>query len=73
MTNVYWRKIDVWCEYPFQQEISHRYIEFYSKKRNNYKNKHPFTCDSQIVNKDRVNFVAKKLGINPKNIKLIKL
>ena len=73
MKTIYWKKIDVWCEYPFNQEIDYRYIEFHSKKRTNYKTKYPFTCDSQLVNQDRINFVAKQLGLNPKTIKLKKL
>lgn len=73
MINVYWKKVEVWCKYPFQQEIDHRYIEFHSKKRSNYKTKHPFTCSSQVVNQDRRRFVAKELGVKSKTIKLIKL
>lgn len=71
--NIYWIKKEIWCAYPFNQEIDRRYIEFYTKAKYGYKNKLPFTCDSLIINKERVEFVAKELGMNPKNIKLISI
>lgn len=73
MKNIYWRKVDVWCKYPFQQEIDHRYIEFYTTLKASYKTKLPFTCDSSVVNKKRINFVAENLGINPNEINLISI
>jgi len=73
MKNIYWIKKEVWCKFPFQDEIDHRYIEFYTKVRHNYKNKLPFTCDSSVVNDDRLNFVAQQLNMNPKHIKLISI
>lgn len=73
MKTIYWKKIDVWCKYPFQQEIDYRYIEFYSSKKCSHKHKYEFTCDSQIVGNERVKFVAKQLNLSPKNIKLVKI
>lgn len=73
MKNIYWNKVDVWCKYPFQHEIDYRYIEFYTTVKASYKTKLPFTCDSSVVNQERVNFVAEKLGINPSKINLISI
>ncbi|RBW62909.1 hypothetical protein DS884_00935 [Tenacibaculum sp. E3R01] len=72
MKAIYWKKIEVWCKYPFQHEIDYRYIEFHSKKRHNYKTKLSFHCASTVVGKNRVSFVANELGLNPKNVKLVK-
>ena len=73
MKTIYWKKIDVWGEFPFNQEIDYRYIEFSPSKKSFSKQKYNFTCDSQVVNEDRLNFVAEHLKIDPKNIKLIKI
>ena len=71
MKTIYWIKKEVWCEYPFQNEIEYRYIEFHTNIRHNNKTKLEFQCNSDIIGEDRFNFVAKKLGT--KNFKLVSI
>lgn len=68
MKTIWWIKKEEWCKYPFQDEIERRYIEFYTTVKTSYKTKLPFECDSKVVNQDRFDFVAEKLGT--KNFKL---
>ena len=71
MKTIYWIKIDVWCKYPFQNEIDYRYIEFHTSVRHSHKTKLNFTCDSSIVQEKRFDYVAEKLGT--RNFKLISI
>ena len=71
MKTIFWIKKEVWCKYPFQDEIDHRYIEFHTKARHNHKTKLDFTCESSVIGDERFDFVAKKLGT--RNFKLISI
>jgi hypothetical protein len=71
MKQIFWIKKEVWCKYPFQNEIAYMYIEFHTKVRHNHKTKLDFTCDSSVIGNDRFDFVAEKLGTE--NFKLVSI
>lgn len=77
MKTIYWIKIEVWCAYPFQDEIDRRYIEFHTKVRHNHKTRLDFTCDSSVVGEERLDFVVGKLNetmnISKKNVRLVSI
>lgn len=66
---IYYKVIEVWCDYPFQDTIDYRYCNF------SYKEK-PFECiglkiDSKTSIKEKESFLKKELGF--KKIKVVKL
>lgn len=70
MTNVYWKTIEVWCKYPFQQEIERRYIEYSTSKKKFYKNVF-LESDNQLTMIEREKLVKEKLKV--KSVKLIRI
>lgn len=67
--NIYYKRNDTFCKYPWHQEIDERIVEFSLNKRR-FK---PFMkTDASIDMKERKKLVANHLKINVKKINLIK-
>lgn len=67
--NIYYNKVDVWCEYPFNDTIDYRYVE-YSTSRNKFKQNKFLESDVTLSMSERLQLVKEKY---PKANKLIKL
>ena len=65
---IYYRVIEVWCKYPFHQEIDYRYCEFHTSKRYNYKNKLNFTMTSTTTIEEKKNALSEFLGLEVKQV-----
>lgn len=67
---IYYRIIDVWCKYPFQDTIDYRYCEFsYSKKR--FKSIENLKIDSQTSIKEKEDYLKKELNLKNVIVKKI--
>ena len=67
---IYYRIIDVWCKYPFQDTIDYRYCEFsYSKKR--FKGIENLKIDSQTSIKEKEDYLKKELNLKNVIVKKI--
>ncbi len=73
MITIYWKKVEVWCEHPFNQEIDYRYIKFSPSRKKFEKKAFDFTCDPQLVGHDRTKFVAEQLNKSVKKIYLMRV
>lgn len=59
---IYYRVIEVWCKYPFHQEIDYRYCEFsYSKKK--FKVIENIRMDSNTSIKEKEDYLKGKLNL----------
>jgi len=68
--NIYYKVIEVWCNYPFQHEIDYRYCIFsYSKRK--FKQINGLRIDSNTSIKDKEEYLQKELKL--KSVKVIKL
>jgi hypothetical protein len=67
---VFYKVIEVWCDYPFQTEIDYRYCVFsFSKKK--FKEVEGLTMKSNTSIKEKEDFLKEKLNI--KKINVVKL
>jgi hypothetical protein len=67
---VFYKVIEVWCDYPFQTEIDYRYCVFsFSKKK--FKEVKGLTMKSNTSIKEKEDFLKEKLNI--KKINVVKL
>jgi hypothetical protein len=67
---VYYKVIEVWCDYPFQTEIDYRYCIF-SFSKNKFKQITDIVMDSTTSIKEKEDYLKIKLDL--KKIKVIKL
>lgn len=59
---IYYRVIEVWCKYPWQDTIDYRYCEFsYSKRK--FKAIENLRLDSNTSIKDKEDFLKKELNL----------
>ncbi|OCK53194.1 hypothetical protein BA768_01165 [Chryseobacterium sp. CBo1] len=66
---IYYRVIEVWCKYPFQDTIDYRYVEFsYTKKK--FKSI-DLKMDSNTSIKEKEEFLKDRLGL--KKVTVIKI
>lgn len=67
---VYYKVVEVWCDYPFQTEIDYRYCIFsFSKKK--FKQITDIVMDSTTSIKEKEDYLKIKLDV--KKINVIKL
>jgi len=69
--DVYYRVVEVWCKYPFNQEIDYRYCEFSLSKKKFQSKKLDITCPSQTTIEEKQDLLKSFLKI--KKINIIKL
>jgi len=73
--NVYYKVITVWCDYPFNDVVDYKYIEFYTKTKSKGSKRYkkiegtPFEKNTTLVTK--MPFLKEKL--KQSKITLIKL
>lgn len=68
---IYYRVIEVWCEYPFQDIIDHRYCEFsYSKRKFKRIEGLTFDSDTQLIEKEE--YLKKELNLKRVALQKIK-
>lgn len=59
---IYYRVVEVWCDYPFHQEIDYRYCEFsYSKRK--FKAIENLRMDSNTSIQDKEDYLKEKLKL----------
>ena len=69
-TKIYYKVIEVWCSYPFQNEIDYRYCIFsYSKRK--FKKIEDIIMDSTTSIKEKQEYLKMKLNLN--NVEVIKV
>ena len=67
---IYYKVIEVWCDYPFQHEIDYRYCVFsYSKKK--FKKIPDIIMDSKTSIKEKEDYL--KMKLNLKKVEVFKL
>lgn len=69
--NIYYKVIEVWCSYPFQDTIDYRYCIFSFTKK-------PFRdidlkLNSNTTIKEKEDFLKEKLGLKKVSVEKIKL
>lgn len=68
--NIYYRRKEIFCKYPFRDEIDEKFIEYSLGKKRNFK------CflksDVSLDMRERAAFVAKHLNVKKSKICLIK-
>jgi len=68
---IYYRVIEVWCKFPFQGEIDHRYCEFsYSKRKFKKIEGLTFNSDTQLTEKEE--YLKKELNLKRVALQKIK-
>ncbi|MBP1165081.1 hypothetical protein JOE44_001965 [Chryseobacterium sp. PvR013] len=67
---IYYKVIEVWCKYPFQDTIDHRYCIF-SFTRKPFKNIE-LKIDSNTSIKDKEEFLKERLGFKKVTVEKIK-
>lgn len=64
---IYYKVTEVWCKYPFQNEIDYRYCTFsFSKKK--FKQITDLIIDSTTSIKEKEEYLKLKLNLNKVNI-----
>jgi hypothetical protein len=69
--NIYYNKVTVFCEYPWNQEVDYKYVQYSTSKRK-FTKKVFMQTDVTLSMEERKIAVAKKLNIKKSNINLIK-
>lgn len=67
---VYYKVIEVWCKYPWQNEIEERYCLF-SFSRKKFKEIRPLKIDSNTSIKDKEDYLKEQLSVN--KVTIVKL
>lgn len=68
--NIYYKVVEVWCSYPWHNEIDYRYVEFsYSKKK--FKAIPELKMESDTSIEEKENYIKEQLKI--KKVKIIKI
>lgn len=71
MKTIFYKVVDIWCKYPFQQEIDYRYVEFYEKRGKKFFIIHtPFLLSNTTI-QEKETFLKENLGFE--SVKVLKI
>lgn len=71
--NIYYKRIETFCKYPFNQEIDEKWIEYSKGSKRNFSKNVFAKSDVSLNMQERTEFVANKLNIKKSKICLVKV